>query len=511
MQPAVLIRLRPLGPWRFGPSTGGSSRLDTLFRSDRLFSAVTLAMKQLGFLSEWLAATAESCPARVCFSSLYPFQGETLFVLPPATHWPPPASLVTSPSPLFLSKMRWSAARFIPLSLVESMLSGQRLLADQWLPDPESECLLRRDRPSSSPFRFVTRRGAAVDRLGGRSSDVHSVACVEFEPGAGLWTVVRFFDEEAADVWRDRVAAAFRLLCDGGFGGRRGNGWGQSQAPLMQEGSWPALLFPRLARKSAAQEGTEPGSSTQLYWLLSLFSPDHAESIDWSSGAYQLELRGGLVDSSVANPGAAKKKTRMIAEGSVLAASAEPQGRALDVAPDGLSHPVYRSGFALTLQLPAFVPQEPTVVEEPTDIDLREEPSEEKASEETSVDVSEGLSSEASDSDRELSSKAETTDIGNLSAESELVPETTEEGTVASATEDSSAELPSEELSSTEPEANTAEEEAQQASSEDENTSETAAVHSQPEPIVGEDAPIEPVEENSPETPDKPDEESHEV
>jgi hypothetical protein len=44
----------------------------------------------------------------------------------------------------------------------------------------------------------------------------------------------------------------------------------------------------------------------------------------------------------------------MISEGSVIAARAEPTGTAVDVAPDGFPHPVYRSGFALALKLPAF-------------------------------------------------------------------------------------------------------------------------------------------------------------
>ncbi|MBV8831012.1 MAG: hypothetical protein JO108_17475, partial [Acidobacteriaceae bacterium] len=74
MQPAVLIRLRPTGPWRFGPGDGGDTRLDFTFRSDRLYSAVTLAMRKLGFLEEWLDATARRPEPAVTFSSLFPFQ-----------------------------------------------------------------------------------------------------------------------------------------------------------------------------------------------------------------------------------------------------------------------------------------------------------------------------------------------------------------------------------------------------------------------------------------------------
>ena len=206
MQQALLIRLRPAGPWRYGPGDGGLDRVDTLYRSDRLYSAVTVAMRHLGFLEEWLAATAQSPVSAVSFSSLFPFQGDSLFAIPPATAWPPPPGLVTTPSPVFLSKIRWKAARFVPLTLIDSLLAGQPVLADQWIPDPESGCLLRRDRPSSSPFRIAIRSGAAVDRLENRSVEVHSAACVELE---------ETFLAANVDPESNRTPKLFKLKCDG--------------------------------------------------------------------------------------------------------------------------------------------------------------------------------------------------------------------------------------------------------------------------------------------------------
>ena len=261
MHQGLLIRLRPLGPWRFGPSDGAVDRLDALFRSDRLYSAVTLAMRQLGRLEDWLNATARAGTPAVALSSLFPFQGDTLFAIPPASVWPPPPSLVTAPSPVFLTKVRWRAARFVPLSVIESLLTGQNILADQWAPDAESGCLLRRDRPSSSPFRVVQRSRAAVDRVTGRSERAERLACVEFEAGSGLWTAVRFFDEAAAGVWTEAIQAAFRLLADAGFGARRTSGWGQTAAPEFQEGVWPQILMPKL---KPTRNGTGNGSS-RLY------------------------------------------------------------------------------------------------------------------------------------------------------------------------------------------------------------------------------------------------------
>jgi CRISPR type III-A-associated RAMP protein Csm4 len=360
MQQALLIRLRPSGPWRYGPADGALDRVDTLYRSDRLYSAVTLAMRQLGLLDEWLSATARAETSAVAFSSLFPFQGDTLFATPPANLWPPPAALVNTSSPVFLTKIRWRAAHFVPLSVVDSLLTSQPILADQWQPDAESGCLLRRDRPSSSPFRVVLRSSAAVDRLSLSAAEAPARACVEFEPGSGLWTLVRFHDEAAHAAWNEPVQAAFKLLADSGFGGGRTRGWGQTQPPEFEAGSWPAVVLPKVGRlqKSAAPENGD--STHKLFWLLSLYSPAAGDTIDWAGGEYELAVRSGRVESSSA-AAAMKKSVRMVLEGCVLSAASEPVGTAVDVAPEGMAHPVYRSGIALSLQLP---PPKPVIAQQ---------------------------------------------------------------------------------------------------------------------------------------------------
>ena len=391
MQQALLIRLRPLGPWRYGPDDGGHDRLDSLYRSDRLFSAVTLAMSRLGWLDAWLDATARATQPAVTFSSLYPFQGETLFAIPPSMLWPPPANLITTSSPVFLAKLRWNIARFVPLPIIDSLLTGQNILADQWLPDPESGCLLRRDRPSSSPFRVVTRGGAAVDRLAGISHQPASLACVEFEANAGLWAIACFGNSEAEANWSDRVQAAFRLLADTGFGGRRSAGWGKAHVPHFQRGLWPNILFPKTGRSSRNGIRMNGNGSTGLYWLLSLYWPASFDQIDWTAGDYRLTVRSGRVENAAA-AGAVKKSVRMVGEGSVIAAAVEPAGAVVDVAPEGFAHAVYRSGFALALPLPAIVaePELEAQVEPPA----TEEALESRPCDEPEVRIEEPASSE---------------------------------------------------------------------------------------------------------------------
>lgn len=374
MSASVLIRLRPVGPWRSGVGEGGTDRVDKIFRSDRLYSAITAAMRQLGFLEEWLDATARADTPQVAFSSLFPYQAETLFAVPPRTIWPPAPNSVTAPSPVFLSKIRWHAAEFVPTAVIDSMLTGRPILAEQWLPDPESGCLLRRDRLNSTPFRVVTRTRAAIDRVSQASARCDSFACVEFEPTSGLWCVVRFRDANAESQWNGRVKAAFRLLADTGFGGGRSIGWGQTAEPEFQDGAWPDLLLPRTAKAGTRNGSSGPndpkesrttpptGCALGTYWLLSLYSPAPTESPDWSAGDYQLVIRGGHH----------KKTVRMVAEGSVLTAAQEPWGKAVDVAPDGHAHAVYRAGFALALRLPEITEEDIKPVEEPSDVEAPE-------------------------------------------------------------------------------------------------------------------------------------------
>jgi len=368
MQPGLLIKLRPLGAWRFGPADGRHDQLDNLYRSDRLYSAVTLAMQRLGILDDWLAATAHARVPAVVFSSLFPFQSDTLYAIPPATLWPPPALLLTTPSPVFLTKIRWRTARFVPLSVIDSLITGQPILADQWLPDPESGCLLRRDRPSASPFRLVVRSTAAVDRLTNTGDEARLQACVEFEQTAGLWTVARFADVAQEKNWSGRLQAALRLLSDSGFGGGRAKGWGQTQAAEFHAGPWPGLMLPKLGRLLRNSPAAEQEASGGLYWLLSLYSPAAADKVDWSGGDYSLALRAGRVESNSGPQGGLKKTVRMVNEGCVLAAAEELVGKAVDVAPDGFAHPVYRSGLALALRLPVVEMrlQEERAVEEPS-------------------------------------------------------------------------------------------------------------------------------------------------
>jgi len=353
MNPGLIVKLRPAGPWRSGPDSGARNRVDPIYHSDSLYAAVTAAMSTLGMRDAWLEATAR-CPEgpAVRFSSCFPFLGETAFIAPPRSIWPPLSGVSAI-------KTRWKSARLIPLPLVAALVGGQPLHEDEWTVDGASECLL----PAGQlgPFRTSVRWSAAIDRLNG-NAERHSTACIEFRRDAGLWAIVSFSGDAAHARWSEPVRGALRLLADSGFGGERARGWGRSAQPDFVEGTLPDLVLPpaqepdlesppRPLAPSPAQELSEPNAATTEHWLLSLFTPGPDDAVDWRRGNYTVIARGGRIDSP-AGFGERKKQLQMVTEGSVLVAGESIRGAAPDVAPDGFAHPVFRAGFALSIPLP---------------------------------------------------------------------------------------------------------------------------------------------------------------
>jgi hypothetical protein len=95
----------------------------------------------------------------------------------------------------------------------------------------------------------------------------------------------------------------------------------------------------------------EQAPAQTAWWLLSLFIPGPDDSIDWDRGAYALLAREGRIESP-ARWGDQKKTSRMVVEGSLLVSANAPSGGALDVAPDGFPHSVFRAGFAVAIPVP---------------------------------------------------------------------------------------------------------------------------------------------------------------
>jgi CRISPR type III-A-associated RAMP protein Csm4 len=334
-EPALLVRLRPTGPWRIGGDNGRSEEVQVTMPSDRVYSAVTLAMRSLGQMEEWLEVTSGGQVPMVRFSSMFPYFGKQLYAPPPVTLWPPAQAS---------AKMNWQAAKLIPTSVIDDLLAGEPFREDRWEVDGLSGCLLPAG--SQALFRRTRRATAPVDRVTGASDAAYATTALEFNQGVGLWLVAVYASDAAQDYWDAKVRAAFRLLADSGFGGERSRGWGRSEQPEFQVGEWPTALV---------NHSKPIGDGESGYWLLSNYIPHPVDAVDWKSGFYELRLRQGRVDGSTAN-GELKKAVNMVREGSVVVADARPRGIAVNVAPEGASHPVWRSGFAVAAAIPWRAP-----------------------------------------------------------------------------------------------------------------------------------------------------------
>src|SRR6266566_4001772 len=165
----IEVRLRPAGPWRAGHRAGDRERADAVYHSDALYSAITHAMSSLGWLEEWLDATARANDgSTVRFSSLYPFVGETRLLPPPRTSWPPSGA----------GKLYVQGAKLVPVEVARRGVVHE----SRWTVDGASECLLPAGIPA--PFAVAVRSAAAVDRMTGHT-EPHRTACLEFAPHAG--------------------------------------------------------------------------------------------------------------------------------------------------------------------------------------------------------------------------------------------------------------------------------------------------------------------------------------
>ncbi len=343
MNPALLIRLRPNTPWRIGPDHGALDQSEAVLHSDALYAALCLAFEQLGWLEEWLNATADpySTPA-VRFSSCFPWQRGLLFAPPPMGLWPP------AETPGVLTKLRWKGARLVPTTVIAALLRGESLDEKAWTVDAHSGCLLPvGGRFPTGPFRRMRRSSVAVDRVTGSNIQPWAAGCLQFAPASGLYCVAEFVNATAYAVWSRKLECAFRLLADSGLGGLRSRGFGRSRTPDFQPGTLQELLLPDLQVSQAPANGAD-----RTWWMLSLFSPGAADQVAWGSGNYALIERSGRV-ASHSGAGLVKLSSRLVKEGSLVVSQGKLIGSVRDVAPAGAPHPVWRAGFAVALELPA--------------------------------------------------------------------------------------------------------------------------------------------------------------
>jgi len=161
------------------------------------------------------------------------------------------------------------------------------------------------------------------------SSSIYHCGEVFFGEDVGLYFLVETSDKEMLEDSLDHLSCL-------GLGGERSVGYGTFGFEL--ESLTDSSPFSHLRQIE--------GNS---WCLLSLYYPNNHEKIEDSALAYRLVLRKGWFYSDSEKLQGKRLTCRMFSEGSVF--SSPPRGRLLNVAPEGLSHPVYRSGLAMSLPI----------------------------------------------------------------------------------------------------------------------------------------------------------------
>jgi CRISPR-associated protein Csm4 len=350
MAECTYYRIRPLSPLHFGERGVGLEETADTPHSDTLFSAVVWAWRMSDGavcaeerLRAILAQTHSEGMPPFILSSAFPYADNVLFLPRPLV----PLKGRSGPSQ---EHQAWKRIRYvswdrmhqiihqggtIPPIREDNLLQGGNL----WVTPGELGRLRARFGDDMSEF-YVWKSGqnalaarVTVDRISSTAS-LFFFGRVYFRDGCGLCVLVRYGSAE----YRPLVERALRFLGETGIGGQRNQGHGQfalEQPPdgdgLLWTGNLPAPAVPNAAL------------------LLSLYHPTLREV---QTGAlrdaqYDLLLRDGWIGSPD-NSSERRLGLRMLAEGAVL--PHQPVvGDILDVRPAGFSHPVYRSGLALTV------------------------------------------------------------------------------------------------------------------------------------------------------------------
>ncbi len=329
--------------------------------SDTLFAALVDALHRAGEDVDAFAKAYQASPPFV-LSSAFPFVGGVRF-------YPMPADLARLFGPAKMAEYgkKLGKIRYFSEGLLAHAMRGGKL--DEWLfPLNETETpqkgvtlqgnalWLKVDEIETLPKAFQRdekRRHAlprleawtvsrvprvTIDRVNSASNIFHA-GKVEFAQECGLWFGIQWRSPEArfgSRRFQDAFNLALNMLSDDGLGGERTTGYGMF---TFSQGDVIRLADP--------QQGG-------LMYLVSRYHPREEEIqpvLADPRSAYHLEKVGGWL-RTFGSAAQRRKRLFLLGEGGLIPMLPEVAGDLVDLAPAGISHPVYRSGLALAVGWP---------------------------------------------------------------------------------------------------------------------------------------------------------------
>jgi len=344
---AMAYPLQPHAPFHFGVRGVGVEATTLTARSDSLFSALCITLREMygeveltGFLDRFPTREQPDRRPPLLLSAGLPYAGDVRFYPRPLLPLPGlegiPAEQKHQKKINFVSETifrDWVAGgdvlKHYNRSKNNNLLHGGRVwvTADERAALSKSERFLDEDTGQIRMWTVGDVPRVTVDRISS-SSSVYQAGQVRFAPGAGLYLLVVWWDDE----WRDRFWELLQVLGDAGIGGERSSGYG--------------LFTPR---RPFPVDLPDVEETARWMTLSSCWPLPGQEGILGPGAAYHLENRRGWMDSPDGR-NLRRKSVRMLEPGSVLCTlpGQTIYGGLADVTPDIFTtHPVWRYGLAL--------------------------------------------------------------------------------------------------------------------------------------------------------------------
>lgn len=341
----IRVKLNFQAPLHLSRGSDSYDRSEELLHSDGLKSAIYASLVKLG--SDPGASFLDSFK----MSSAFPYFQDLFF-------YPKPQSLLpfqledgqNSPADTFrkvLKNISW-----VEEGLFEKTLAGQAFsLPVEAIAGPFA-CADKSQAARLSAVKLYDYQLSERVSVGRKAEDGNHASPFYFQrwhfhPEAGLHFLL------SADAPEQQLKAALSLLADEGIGADRSVGCGHFHFDPASDWQEISLSLP---------------DTNSHFLALGLYNPakQELEAMDLAVSAFQLKRRGGYISS----PSDAhllnyrKRSASFMAESSVLASREAPQGRLLDLRPDGdgasstiqpelkaLLHPIWRDGRPIFLPI----------------------------------------------------------------------------------------------------------------------------------------------------------------
>lgn len=342
--PVVSYLLQPRAPFHFGVRGVGIEATALTARSDTLFSALCLTLRELygqaeleSFLSQFPTAKEPERDPPLLLAAGLPYAGNVRFYPRPLLPVPglkgdrakqKDQKKITLVSETIFQA--WISGGDVQQHYTRDNLLHDGLRGRVWVTADERVALANRfldeDTGQVRLWTVGDVSRVTVDRISSASS-VYQAGQVRFNPGAGLHLLVAWRDEG----WRDRFWNALLVLGDAGLGGERSSGYGLFTPLEPQPVSLPNLAEAKL-------------------WvtLASCWPLPGQEGVLGPGAAYRLENRRGWMDSPEGR-NLRRKSVHLLEPGSVLCALSRRTvyGGLANVTPKVFTaHPVWCYGLA---------------------------------------------------------------------------------------------------------------------------------------------------------------------